>query len=240
MRLAGVMALLVLLLGVTGCKKAHIDPATGEVAGIWRFEIAYDAFSNLNLPWIMLFTLHENGFFDLFEEPKGTYTVTGDEIRFGFAYADRYRSITHQFNFRCTLQPGGRMSGELMDEALRVGEVAAMKVNALTLFDVTGEWDFIVTFDAGSQGFWGGLPANWHFSFTGSGEVWLDNARKQTYDFDGLNLRFPCHYYLDESTGSAKHLMFVGVMSDADHMAGYLFNDVGDNLILGGFEGVRN
>ena len=237
---AGLIAVLLFLLGGAGCKRADIDPSTGDLAGFWRLEIAYHASSNLNLPWIMLITLHENGGFDVFAEPKGSYTVTGDEIRFGFAYADRYRSVTHQFDFLCTLPSGGRMSGELTDGAVRVGEVTAVKVNALTLFDVTGEWDFAVTFAAGSQGLWAGLPAAWRFSFTGSGEVWLGNARKQTFDFDGLNLRFPCHYYLDEATGSAKHLMFVGTMSDPDHMTGYLFNDVGDNLILGDFTGVRN
>jgi len=96
-------------------------------------EISYDESSKLNLPWIMIVTLYDDGNFDLFAENKGKYTINGDEIR----------------------------------------------------------------------------------------------------------LSFPCHYYLDESTGSAKHVMFVGVMSDTGRMAGYLYNDVGDALILGTFEANR-
>ena len=228
-----------LLVGMGGCKKSAADLFSDEIAGIWRFEIAYDATSGLNLPWIMMITLYDDGSFDLFRENQGRYTVDGDEIHFSFPYEDRYRSTTHQFDFFCTRLSAGHLNGELKDANHRVGILEAVKVSELNLFDVVGDWDFRVTYNAGSEGYRCNLPENWRFSFTGLEEVWLDNQRKQSYDFDGLNLRFPCHYYLDESTGSAKHVMFVGVMSDGDHMSGYLYNDVGDAMILGDFRGER-
>ena len=228
-----------LLAGLAGCKKSGADAFTGEIAGTWRFTIAYDASSGLNLPWILLITLGADGGVDLFGASAGTYTLEDDGLRFGFPYEDRYRAVTHQFNFFCTLLASGRMGGELKDGNQRVGILEAVKVSELNLFDVEGTWDFSVTYNADSAGYRFNLPQLWEFSFTGSGEVWLGEKRKQTYDFDGLNLRFPCHYYVDSDTGSAKHVMFVGVMSDADHMSGYLYNDVGDALILGDFEAKR-
>ena len=239
-RVIGLTVFLVfLLVGMGGCKKSATDLFSDEIVGTWRFEIAYDASSNLNLPWIMIVTLNDDGSFDLFRENKGMYTVNGDEIHFSFPYEDRYRSTTHQFNFLCVRLSTGHLNGELKDGNQRVGILEAVKVSELNLFDVEGTWDFTVTYNADSAGFRFNLPQLWEFSFSGSGEVWLGDQRKQTYDFDGLNLRFPCHYYVDSDTGSAKHVMFLGVMSDADHMSGYLYNDVGDALILGDFEAKR-
>jgi len=228
-----------LLVLISGCKTSKIDNFMSEIAGIWQFEISYDESSKLNLPWIMIITLYDDGNFDLFVENKGTYTTHGDEIRLSFSYEDRYRYTTLQFNFICTRLSPKHITGELKDGTQRVGSIEAVMINELKLFDVIGTWDFKVTYNAGSEPYRFNLPEEWQFSFNELEEVWLYNKRKQTYDFDGLNLRFPCHYYIDESTGSAKHVMFVGVISDADHMAGYLYNDVGDALILGTFAANR-
>lgn len=227
------------LVWISGCKTSGIDKFMSEIAGIWRFEISYDESSKLNLPWIMIITLYDDGNFDLFAENKGTYTTDGDEIRLSFPYEDRYRYTTLHFNFICTRLSPRHITGELKDGTQRVGLIEAVMINELKLFNVVGTWDFKVTYNAGSEPYRFNLPEEWQFSFNELEEVWLYNKRKQTYDFDGLNLRFPCHYYLDESTGSAKHVMFVGVMSNADHMAGYLYNDVGDAFILGTFAANR-
>ncbi|HDP94968.1 MAG TPA: hypothetical protein ENN40_06375 [Candidatus Aminicenantes bacterium] len=229
------VVVIVLIGGVWGCKKGDIADVSGEVTGIWRTVVSYDPSSGLNLPWVFLITLHAGGGLDLFGKPGGTFSVDEGRVRFGFAYEDKYRSTTHQFRFLCTIPTSGRMTGVLQDDGRRIGTVAAARVAALDLFDVVGNWSFRVDFHAGSEAYRGNLPREWNFTFTATEEVWLGNQRKQTYVFDGLNIRFLCHYYLDESTGSAKHLLFTGTMSDDDHLSGYLYNDVGDAMILGDF-----
>ncbi len=84
----GVFAVCLLVL-ISGCKTAGIDEFMSEIAGIWRFEISYDESSKLNLPWIMIITLYDDGNFDLFAENKGTYTTDGDEIRLSFRSEER-------------------------------------------------------------------------------------------------------------------------------------------------------
>lgn len=234
-RIMTLVVVMALLGGVWGCKQADTGDAFEEVAGIWRTVISYDPSSGLNLPWVFLITLHAGGGVDLFGMPAGTFSVDEGRVRFGFAYEDKYRSTTHQFRFLCTIPASGRMTGELQNDGRRIGTVEAVRVAALDLFDVVGNWSFSVNFHAGTETYRHNLPREWDFTFTAAQEVWLGNQRKQDYVFDGLNIRFPCHYYLDESTGSAKHLLFTGTMSDDDHLSGYLYNDVGDAMILGDF-----
>lgn len=238
-RIMTLVVVMALLGGVWGCKQADTGNAFEEVAGVWRAVISYDPSSGLNLPWVFLITLHAGGGLDLFDRPSGTYQVDEGLIRFGFAYEDKYRSTIHQFQFLCNMHSAGRMTGVLQDDGRRVGAVEAVRVPALELYDVEGNWNFSVNFHAGTETYCHNLPQEWNFTFTAAGEVWLNNQRKQDYVFDGLNIRFPCHYYLDQQSGAAKHLLFTATMNGDGNLIGFLYNDVGDAFVLGDFTSRR-
>ncbi len=224
-----------------GCKKSDetgISPSVFYRS--WEFRVQFTPGSTLNLPQHWMFTFDSNGGFSLFNQPQGSFQVEDDTMEFTVTYTDRYRNNReHRFTFSCTydIAESHHIVGEVSEAGTVVGYFEAEIIQAVVLYDIIGTWDFTVTYD--DSGWGRELPAYWQFTFNDIGELWLFDDRKQTYDFDGRNIRFPCHYYTDESTGSARHLLFLGYMVSENRISGILYRGVGHNNIAGSFQANR-
>ena len=222
---------ILLIVSAPGCKHKKME---FDIIGTWEFHISFYDTVNMNLPVIWDFTFTEVGEVFLFTELKGQYRLSDNTLRFDCSYPDRYRNTEYQFLFEGEIGSDTTMGGMIYDNtsgAAVVGTFTAEKIGGLQLFDIVGTWDFEVTYTV--DYYKPLLPQLWVFTFDANGELWLYDQRKQTYDFDGRNVRFPCHYYFAPATGSAMHLLFVAYMTTADEMTGTLYNDVGGSWIIG-------
>jgi hypothetical protein len=237
------MALIVLF--SVSCKKSNVDIPITEIIGVWNFHVSFLPGANLNLPTIWTFTFNSAGEIYLFAEKKGTYQFEDGTIEFECPYSDRFRYTEHNFFFSGQFSRDNGITGHLYrgkNDPELLGSFYAERIGELQLFDILGTWDFHVAITDpyyASPVF--NLPELWRFTFNneGEGEVWLFDERKNSYDFDGRNIRFPCHYYFEPSTGSALHLLFLGYMDNQDSISGYLYNDVGGSTIIGVFTADR-
>ena len=235
---------LIVLFGVS-CKKSDVGIPVTEIIGVWNFHLSFLSEVNLNLPTIWTFTFNNAGEVYLFNEKKGTYQFEGKTLEFQCPYSDRFRLMEHNFFFSGQFSRNNGITGYLYrgkNDSELLGMFQAEQIGALQLFDILGTWDFHVHItDPYYASPVYNLPELWRFTFNnvGEGEVWLYDERKNSYDFDGRNIRFPCHYFFEPSTGSALHLLFLGYMDDWDSISGYLYNDVGGSTIIGDFEAQR-
>jgi len=232
-RLLWVMAVLGLVFSANGCKTSSLE---FDLVGAWEFQVSFHQNTNLNLPRTWVFTFTRTGDVFLFSQMKGSYTLSGDRLQFDCRYADRYRNTEYAFFFAGQIESDTSLLGRVYNNTAgpaEVGTFRAEKIAGLQTFDVVGTWDFDVTYIVDYYQTQIPLPHLWKFTFKANGELWLDDQRKQTYDFDGRNVRFPCHYYFEPATGSAVHLLFLGFMTGADNMDGFLYNDVGGSWIIG-------
>ncbi len=222
-----------LLLGF--CKKGVKQDDNSHIVGTWKLEVQYTEDSNLNLPKIWIFTFNKNGQAQFFLEPSGAYELDDEQITFECDFFDRFRDKDHNFIFLGDYTSHGSVSisGTIKEGSRLIGTFRAQPIDKPIYYPIQGTWDFNVTItDSYSATL---LPDQWQFIFSESGELWFFSDRKQNYDFDGINIRFPCHYYHNLSDHSAKHLMFVGEVLDRDKISGVLYNDVGDGAVIGTF-----
>jgi hypothetical protein len=232
------IGLAVLLAGAACKKSSEVIIPTSQIYGTWEFHVEFSPSLNFNLPRVWMFTFSQMDEVYLFSEKKGDYDFDGKGIQFECPYNDRFRMVEHHFFF------SGQFSDEQLTGAVykssqepEIWGTFWARRTGLIMFDIVGTWDFQVTY---TEPYYSGiLPGLWRFTFNDSDELWLYNDRKNSYDFDGRNVRFPCHYYIDISQGSAVHLLFLGYMSSRDSISGYLYNDVGGSWIIGTFSGVR-
>ena len=237
------MALMVLF--SVSCKKSDAVIPVTEIIGVWNFHVSFLSETHLNLPSIWTFTFNNDGEVYLFSEKKGTYQIEDAIIEFECPYSDRFRFTEHNFFFSGQFSRNNGITGYVYrgkNDSEILGMFQAVRIEELQLFDILGTWDFHVHI---TDPYFASpvyhLSELWRFTFNnvGEGEVWLFDERKNSYDFDGRNIRFPCHYYFEPSTGSALHLLFLGYMDDRDRISGYLYNDVGGSTIIGVFAANR-
>jgi hypothetical protein len=237
------MALIVLF--SVSCKKSDAGIPVTEIIGVWNFHVSFLPETNLNLPAIWTFTFNNAGEVYLFSEKKGSYRFEGKTIEFQCTYSDRFRFTEHNFFFSGQFSRNNGITGYLYrgkNDSELLGMFQAARIGELQLFDILGTWDFHVHItDPYYTSPVYNLPELWRFTFNnvGEGEVWLFDERKNSYDFDGRNIRFPCHYFFEPSTGGALHLLFLGYMDNRDNISGYLYNDVGGSTIIGVFAANR-
>lgn len=228
------------LLASAACKKSsEVIIPNSKIYGTWEFHVEFSPSLNFNLPRVWAFTFSQMDEVYLFSEKKGAYEFDGEGIHFECPYNDRFRMVEHQFFF------SGQLSNEKLTGAIYkssyepeiLGTFWASRTEDLVMFDIVGTWDFQITYT--EPYYLELLPGLWQFTFNDNDELWLYDERKNSYDFDGRNVRFPCHYYIDISQGTAVNLLFLGYMSNQDSIAGYLYNDVGGSWIIGTFNAVR-
>ncbi|MDQ1355433.1 MAG: hypothetical protein QG657_5743 [Acidobacteriota bacterium] len=234
------LIILATLLSTAACKKSsEVIIPSSKIIGPWEFHVDFSPTLNLNLPRIWMFSFNQINEVYFFSEKKGPYDFDGGGIQFECPYNDRFRMIEHHFFI------SGHFSNEQLTGAIYkssyepeiLGTFWAQRTGGLIMFDIVGTWDFQVTYT--EPYYLEVLPGLWQFTFNDSDELWLYDERKNSYDFDGRNVRFPCHYYIDISQGSAVNLLFLGYMSSQDSIAGYLYNDVGGSWIIGTVNAVR-
>lgn len=228
------------LLFNAACKKSEeINIPNWKIIGPWEFQVEFIPWLNFNLPGIWIFTFNQTNEVYLFSEKKGSYDFNGGAVQFEIPYNDRFRMIEHHFFFSGQLS-NEQLTGRIYKSANEpeiMGTFWAHRIEELITFDIVGTWDFQVTY---TEPYYSGmLPELWRFTFNDNDELWLYNERKDAYDFDGRNVRFPCHYYIDITQGSALNLLFLGYMNGQNSIAGYLYNDVGGSWIIGTFKGIR-
>jgi hypothetical protein len=232
--------ILATLLANAACKKsAEVIIPNSKIIGPWEFHVDFSPSLNLNLPRIWMFSFNQLNEVYLFSEKKGPYDFDGGGIQFECRYNDRFRMVEHNFLF-CGRISNEQLTGAIYKSAYEpeiLGTFWAHRTGDLIVFDIVGTWDFQVSYT--EPYYIGMLPELWRFTFTDNDELWLYDERKNSYDFDGRNVRFPCHYYIDISQGSAVHLLFLGYMTGQDSISGYLYNDVGDSRIIGTVDAVR-
>jgi len=232
-RLLWVIAVIGLVFSASGCKKSNLS---FDIIGTWDFQVYFHQSANMNLPRTWVFTFNEAGDVFLFSQMKGQYRLSGDTLHFDCRDPDRYRNTEYAFVFEGQIESDTSLWGKVYNNAAgpaEVGTFRAEKTSGWQIFDIVGTWDFDVTYIVDYYQTQIPLPRLWRFTFKANGELWLFDQRKQTFDFDGRNVRFPCHYYFEPATGSAVHLLFLGFMTGADDMEGFLYNDVGDSRIIG-------
>lgn len=232
--------ILATLLPNAACKKSgEVIIPNSKIYGPWEFHVEFSPSLNLNLPRIWMFTFSQMDEVYFFSEKKGPYDFDGAGIHFECPYNDRFRMIEHHFFFSGQLS-NDHLTGAIYKSSYEpeiLGTFWAHRAEDFIMFDIVGTWDFQVTY---TEPYYPEvLPGLWRFTFTDNDELWLYDERKNSYDFDGRNVRFPCHYYIDISQGSAVHLLFLGYMTGQDSIAGYLYNDVGNSLIIGTVNAVR-
>jgi hypothetical protein len=240
-----ILFIALMVLFSVSCKKSDAVIPITEIIGVWNFHVSFLPETHLNLPTIWTFTFNSDGEVYLFSEKKGTYQIEDATIEFQCPYSDRFRSTEHNFFFSGHFSRDNGITGYVYrgkNNSEILGMFQAVRIEELQLFDILGTWDFHVHItDPYYRSPVYNLPELWRFTFNnvGEGEVWLYDERKNSYDFDDRNIRFPCHYYFEPSTGSALHLLFLGYMDDADSISGYLYNDVGGSTIIGVFAANR-
>lgn len=229
-----ILAGIFLLLGF--CKQGVRQIDNSRIVGTWRLEVSYTEDSNLNLPKIWLFTFNKNGQLLYFSQNSGTYELELDQITFECDFTDRVRNKNHNFLFMGDVTNHGArvIAGTIKEGSRLLGTFHGLPIDKPVFYQIVGTWDCKVTIT--DSYFATLLPDQWRFTFTNAGELWLYSERKQGYEFDGINIRFPCHYYHSLATHSAKHLMFVGEMQSEDTISGRLYNDVGGGVVIGKFD----
>ncbi len=191
------LIILTALLFNTACKKSEgINIPNSKIIGPWEFHVDFIPSLNFNLPRIWMFNFNQINEVALFSEKKGSYEFDGGGIQFQCRYNDRFRMIEHQFFFAGQFS-NEQLTGVICKSAYEpeiLGTFWAHRTEDLIMFDIVGSWDFQVTFT--EPYYIGLLPGLWRFTFNDSDELWLYDERKNSYDFDGRNVRFPCHYYI--------------------------------------------